>query len=261
MKIIDAHAHYLDEPHYLENLLEIMEQLGIDKCCLSGLGKSFYCKTNKDVSKAFKKYPDKIIGSYFIRPGISEIEEIEEAYKDGFKMLKVTIPTKSYNDKSFFPLWELAEELNFPIIFHTGIVTIPSPQEVGSISSWNMHPMRLEPIANEFRNLNIIIAHLGVHWNKDAAELIRMRPNVYSDISGEPDGWRIRASKAGLKKWLWWPDAFKKLIFGTDVHYSKISGNLNQDKEWFDQNKINKETRKLYFSKNILRLLGMIENG
>lgn len=261
MQIIDAHAHYLDEPKYLENLLDVMKKLGIDKCCLSGLGKKFFCKTNNNVSNAFKKYPDKIIGSYFIRPGISNNDEIEFAYKTGFKMLKVTIPNKPYNDKSFIPLWEKAEELNLPILFHTGIVNIPNPQKGKSISSWNMHPMRLEPIANEFRNLKMIIAHLGIHWNKDAAELIRMRSNVYADITGEPDGWRIRAAKVGLTKWLWWPDAFKKLIFGTDVHYSKISANLNQDKKWFDQYKIDKETRKLFFSKNILKLLGMVENG
>lgn len=260
MNIIDAHAHYLCEPDYLENLLSTMENLGIDKCCLSGLGKIFSCRKNKDVAKAIKINPDKIIGSYFIRPGISEVYEIEKAYKDGFKMLKATIPIKPYNHKSFFPLWETAQELRMPILFHTGIVTASNPPKKYPISSWYMHPMRLEPIANKFPELNIIIAHLGVHWNNDAAELIRMRSNVYSDITGEPDGWRIRADKIGLKKWLWWPKAFKKLIFGTDVHYSKIKDNLKQDKKWLDKYQIDKATRKLYFAKNILQLLGEVEN-
>ena len=36
--IVDAHAHYLNEPDYLEKLVEEYQRLGIDKVCLSGLG-------------------------------------------------------------------------------------------------------------------------------------------------------------------------------------------------------------------------------
>lgn len=257
MRIIDAHAHFYGEPQYLENLLTQMDDCGIEKCCLSGLGKLFHCKGNKEVKKAFEKHPQKIIGCYFIRPGKSSPSEIETAYDNGFKMLKVTIPTKPYNDKSFYPLWKKAEELHLPILFHTGIVTYFNNGQQQEISSWDMHPMRLEPIANMFPELNIIIAHLGIHWNEDAAEIIRMRSNVYSDITGDPDGWRIRADKIGLDKWLWWEGAFKKLIFGTDVFANKISIILKQDKERFNTLNIDEATKKSYFSTNILTLLGM----
>jgi hypothetical protein len=257
MQIIDAHAHLYDFPNYLGNLIETMDECGIDKCCSSGLGKIFNCKTNEDVRKAFNKYPERIIGSYFIRPGKSKPIEIEEAHDQGFKMLKVSIPTKAYNSKSFFPLWKKAEQLKMPILFHTGIVTIFQNGKKEQLSSWNMHPMRLEPIANAFPDLNLIIAHLGVHWNEDAAELIRMRSNVYSDITGEPDGWRMRADKIGMKKWLWWEGAFKKLLFGTDVFYSKIPLIIKQDTLRLNKYNIDEDTRRLYFSKNILKLLGM----
>jgi len=257
MQIVDAHAHLYDLPNYLRNLIQMMDECGINKCCLSGLGKIFNCKTNQEVRKAFKKYPKRIIGSYFIRPGKSNPNEIEEAYTQGFKMLKVSIPMKAYNDRSFFPLWKKAERLHMPILFHTGIVTTFQNGKKEQISSWNMHPMRLEPIANAFPDLTLIIAHLGVHWNEDAAELIRMRPNVYSDITGEPDGWRMRADKIGMKRWLWWEGAFKKLLFGTDVFYSKIPLILKQDKLRLNKYNIDDDTRILYFSKNILKLLGM----
>jgi predicted TIM-barrel fold metal-dependent hydrolase len=235
-----------------------MNECGINKCCLSGLGEVFHCKRNKHVKKALETYPQRIIGSYFIRPGKSEPSEIETAYDDGFKMLKVSVPSKPYNHKSFYPLWEKAEGLQLPILFHTGIVTyFNDNDENPEISSWDMHPMRLEPIANAFPELNIIIAHLGIHWNKEAAELIRMRPNVYSDITGEPDGWRVRADKVGLRTWLWWDGAFKKLIFGTDVFETKIPSILKQDKKRFNTLNIDQTTKELYFSKNILKLLGM----
>ncbi|TXT65976.1 MAG: hypothetical protein BAJALOKI1v1_350019 [Promethearchaeota archaeon] len=257
MQLIDAHAHFYNSSDYLHHLLQMMDTCGISKCCLSGLGKIFNCKSNKDVKNAFECYPDKIIGSYFIRPGKVSPAEIEEAHSQGFKMLKVSIPTKSYDNKSFFPLWKKAEELEMPVLFHTGIVTIAQNARNENVSSWNMHPMRLEPIANAFPNLNLIIAHLGVHWNEDAAELMRMRPNVYSDITGEPDGWRVRAERIGIKKWLWWEGAFKKLIFGTDVFYNKIPLILEQDKNRLQKYKIDHETKSLFFSKNIIKLLGM----
>jgi predicted TIM-barrel fold metal-dependent hydrolase len=117
--------------------------------------------------------------------------------------------------------------------------------------------MRLEPIANEFPDLRIIIAHLGVHWNSDAAELARMKPNVFVDLTGELKGWRMRADAEGMDKYLWWKDAWKKVIFGTDVYYTKISKLLQQDKERLDRFKVDTKTRKLIFYENIEKMLGI----
>ena len=138
-------------------------------------------------------------------------------------MLKVTIPKDPYDDPSYHKYWKKAEELNMPILFHTGIVTYAGNPRGEQINSWHMHPMRLEPIANEFPDLNLIIAHLGVHWNVDAAELARMKENVYVDLTGELKGWRLRADTEGMDKYLWWKGAWKKVIFGTDVYYTKIA--------------------------------------
>ena len=120
-----------------------------------------------------------------------------------------------------------------------------------------MHPLRIEPITNRFPDLNIIIAHLGVHWNHDAAELVRMRDNVYVDLTGEPGGWRQRITIDTMNSWFWWEGAFEKIVFGTDVHYSKIKQILDQDIDLYTQLKLDMKTNELIFSKNILRLLGM----
>lgn len=222
MKIIDAHNHLFLEDKYEEKLLEVMDSCAIDKCIISGLGELFYCGTNQDVKSVINNYPERFIGAYFIRPGVSNVSEIDKAFSDGFNMIKVTIPKKGYNDLSYYPLWKRIEELKIPILFHTGVVTYTGNSRGENINSWLMHPMRLEPIANEFPDLNIIIAHLGVHWNTDAAELARMKQNVFVDLTGELKGWRLRADTEGMDKYLWWKDAWKKVIFGTDVYYTKI---------------------------------------
>lgn len=255
MKIIDAHAHYYDLPDYLTELIQTMDQNNIYKTCLSGLGSLFSCKGNHEVKKAMEQYPSRIIGSYFIRPGKSTADEIQQAYSNGFRMLKVSLPIAPYNDPSFFPLWQTAERLNLPILFHTGIVTTSSPAPEEQISSWNMHPMRLEPITNAFPNLKLIIAHMGVHWNHDAAELARMRKNVYIDLTGEPKGWRVHLDQVGLQEYLWWEKAFEKIVFGTDVVASKIPIILHEDQQRYTSLKIPQEIQELIFHKNIEKMV------
>ncbi len=260
MRIIDAHVNLLEYSNSLEHLIRVMDENGIEKSCIMGLGKIFGCLDNVDVKKALELYPDRLIGAYFLRPGLpgeNDPLDIRKAYERGFKMIKVTLSKKPYDDPSYFPLWETAQELRMPVLFHTGVVTTKLTVPEERISSWFMHPARLESIANVFPDLYIIIAHLGVHWNSDAAEVIRMRKNVYADITGEPDGWRVRADKVGLDKWLWWSGAFKKLIFGTDVSYENIPLILKQDKERFTRLEIDQETQKLFFAGNICKLLGL----
>lgn len=229
MKITDAHAHLMAEPGYVDNLLKAMDACGIEQTCLNGLGPVFAMQDNDAVHEAFRAHPDRIIGAYFIRPGVDEPGRIVRARELGFRMLKVTIPRGPYDAPEFVPLWAAAVEQRMPILFHTGIVNVEKEHGAG-VSSWHMHPMRVEPIVNAFPELPVILAHLGVCWNLEAAELARMRPNVYVDVTGASGGWRDRARAIGLDHWLWWPGAFKKIIFGTDVRYDEIHNILNEDR-------------------------------
>lgn len=258
MKIIDSHVHLFESKGYLDQLIQTMDQSGIEKCCLSGLGKLFRNVDNNGIKKAMKKYPDRIIGAYYLRPGENNPNDIQSARDEGFQMLKVTLPRKPYDHEDFFPLWQKAEELKMPILFHTGVVTLLKSEPNERISSWYMHPMRIETIANAFPHLNMIIAHLGVHWNNDAAELIRMKKNVYADLSGAPNGWRLRADKIGMNHWLWWPGAFKKIVFGSDVIHNTIQQILTEDIKRLENLKIDKRTQELIFHKNISKMLGGI---
>ena len=256
MRIIDAHAHLLDEPHYLDGLLATMDACGIEKVRLRGPGELFGCGTDEDVRKAFDAYPGRVIGAAFVRPGVDGPEKIDRARGEGFRMVKVSIPRIGYDDPAGFPLWERAAAHGMPVLFHTGVVTTAAAAPNEGISSWKMHPMRLEPVTRAFPDLKVIVAHLGIHWNDDAAELARMRPTVYVDLTGEPGGWRARMDAVGVAKWLWWPGAFGKVCFGTDVHHTKIRRTLDEDLARLDALGIGEETRRRIFAGNILRLLG-----
>jgi predicted TIM-barrel fold metal-dependent hydrolase len=255
MEIIDGHNHLYDEPGYVDNLLRTMDELNISKCCVSGLGEMFNFTTDKGIKEAFEQHPDRIIGAVYIRPGVDGPDKIKWGFENGFKMVKVTLPLKGYESPEYFPLWQACMEYGFPILFHTGLVgSKPTPEE--NISSWNMHPIRIEPIAQKFPELNLQVAHLGVNWNVDAAELLRMKSNIYVDLSGEPGGWRERLAAEGIKKYLWWPSAFERVIFGTDVHYTKIKIALELDHKMHADAGLTKEQRENIFSGNFKKFMG-----
>ena len=256
MRIIDAHVHLFDETGYVDKLLATMDACQVERACISGLGPLFGMAGNAEVEQAFLQHPDRFVGAYFILPGVDGPKAIDAARDAGFRMLKTTIPRGPYDHPSFRPLWERAQAHRMPVLFHTGVVTTQTEAPGEHISSWDMHPMRVEPISRDFPDLGIIVAHLGIHWNSDAAEVARMRPNVYVDLSGEPGGWRARADTAGMDTWLWWPDAFDKVVFGTDVHHSKMEQALREDVNRLERLGVCRETRERIFSGNILRLLG-----
>ena len=261
MTVIDGHNHLIDEPGYLDDFLRTMDELGIEKACVSGLGPLLGFGTNEDVRSALAAHPDRIIGQIFVRPGVDGPDLIDRGSGEGFRMVKITMPRVPYNDPSLFPLWERALARDMPVLFHTGTIA-PFVQGRGEgISSWDMHPMRIEPITREFPDLKIIVAHLGVHWNHDSAELARMRPNVYVDLTGEPGGWRVRADREGMETFLWWPGAFRRVVFGTDVHYSKMATILAQDLARMDRLGLDLETRRLILGGNVLDMLGLTANG
>ena len=119
-------------------------------------------------------------------------------------------------------------------------------------------PIRRKPVGAAIkRKMRVVLAHLGIHWNADAAEVARMRPHAYVDLTGEPAGWRKRVDAEGLDKYLWWPGAFDKVVFGTDVHHTKMRAILDEDLARVERLKLPPETRQRIFSGNILRLLGL----
>ena len=237
MKKIDIHHHLIEEKGYVDNLLRAMDKFEIEKSSLIGLGSLFKglflkgvhdgsCADDKTVKKTFSKYPDRFFGQGFIRLGADNASKVDKFYEEGFKGLKFHIPKKRYDSEEYFPVFEKAQKYNMPCLFHTGIVTLPTPCPEQRISSFNMEPIHLEAIAQNFPSLKIIIAHLGVQSNITALNLIRIIPNIYADLSGGIPGWRANLSNDEWKKYLWFEHASEKILFGSDGHYSEFSDDL-----------------------------------
>jgi predicted TIM-barrel fold metal-dependent hydrolase len=75
-------------------------------------------------------------------------------------------------------VYELAGEFDVPVMIHTGDTYDPK----GKVKY--AHPLEVDEIAVDFREVTFVICHLGNPWITDAMEVIYKNPNVVGDISG-----------------------------------------------------------------------------
>lgn len=57
------------------------------------------------------------------------------------------------------------------------------------------HPLTVDEVAVEYRDINFVICHMGDPWIMDTAELISKNHNVFTDLSGF-----IAGNKAHVQK-------------------------------------------------------------
>lgn len=258
--IIDMHHHILNEPDYVDHMMETMDKLGIDKVCLSGLGIGSAAwlgdlsPTNEDVLRAMEKYPDRIIGMGVINLGKDDNGIVDRLYRSGFRGLKTTRPMHNYDDPVYDPIYERAEQLNMPILFHTGFILPTVNDKKDNVSSDRMRPVLLDRVARSFPDLSIFIAHLGMPWHEEAAQMARYHPNVYVDFTGSSRGWRNRKSPSFFADLFYWENAFDKIVFGTDVHYSEMADSMNSQMRLFELLNVSDSTKQSIFGESTARL-------
>ena len=252
---IDTHAHLYPSSRYLGDLLAIYDRLGIERVCLSGLGEPFALAGNSDVARAIGAAPDRVVGYYFVRLGQHDVGDADRAVDAGFRGLKFTIPLHPYDDERFFPLYQRAEALGLPCLFHTGIVTTAA--YTPGVSSAKMRPAHLDAIAREFPRLACVCAHMGMPWYEEAAAIVRILPNVYLDISGAPAGWRKQKPAAFFHETLYWPGAWRKLLWGSDVPATDVEAALQRDQALVEELGLSESDGDAFFRDTALRLLAL----
>ncbi len=171
----------------VERLIQDMDRVNIDKTWVLGTAyvplNSYDPDSPDYVHEMISKYPDRLIGFHTVDPlgGLAEVRRFERAVKElgirGMKMLPSYNQVK-LNDRRIWPLFEVAQELNAPVIVHTGWSALPQ----GKMLEYD-HPLFLEDVALDFPDLKIVIAHLGFHWAPAAIHFMAKFPNVYADFA------------------------------------------------------------------------------
>ncbi len=108
------------------------------------------------------------------------------------------------NDRRFYRCYELAEELGWPVVFHTGSSVFANSRLKYAL------PIHLDDVAADFPSLPVVLAHCGrPAWTAEATILARTHDKVYLEISGIPPH-RLLEYLPDL------PRISDKVIFGSD---------------------------------------------
>jgi predicted TIM-barrel fold metal-dependent hydrolase len=227
--LIDAHVHYDGEPGFLDKLVTKLDSVD---------GIAFLLTTPRafeSAKAAIALHPDRLIGFGDIKlDDPHALELVDRFHAAGFRGLgEMSSPLKNYDDPSYTPIYERAQQYGMILLFHTGIVNRPDPSIAADISVDRMRPTTLDGIARRFPKVTIIGGHLGNPDYAWAAEIARWNPNLYFDLSGS-SLIKKQNDYAFFKSIFWWSgvvsphtpksktSAFEKLVFGSDVFNGEL---------------------------------------
>ena len=189
MKIIDAHAHLCHDAKGIDAIVEsgVFEQIWLMD--LSGLGSlgSIQLATQDEVLETVKRYNGFFLAYGFIDLDNATPDDVSRLKDLGFVGLKPYKQLKPYSASEYFPIYQRAQELKMPMLFHTGLIAQGRPYDgkySHAFGPENMRPIHLSSIAEAFPELQIIGGHQGWPWMEEMEHNLYYYKNITGDISG-----------------------------------------------------------------------------
>jgi uncharacterized protein len=266
-RIVDIHVHFDDKnSNYIEDLLKVSNRLNLTACVLTP-----YASRNI-IAEAAKRYPSQIIPMGFLDLDAPDVvQQVKDFHKLGYRGLgELEFVKKPYTDPAYTPVYELANEYSWLVLFHTGIVLRKKVDEPEDVASYRMRAFHLEEIARRYPRITTVGAHCGNPEYEWAAEVSRWNPNVFFDLSGSTlTKFSTRLSE--FRNIFWWtassdsiikqpdndPSAFSKLVFGSDTSLDQIETVIGQYKSLFKACDVPARTQKLIMGGTLSKKLGI----
>ncbi|MFJ8688993.1 amidohydrolase family protein [Micromonospora wenchangensis] len=146
--------------------------------------------SSAEIARAAAEHADVLVpfGSVDPRTGAAAVDLaarlIEQEGVRGFKF-HPTVQGFDPGDAAYAPLWALIERAGLPAIFHTGQTGIGAGLPGGyGLRLGLSNPMLLDPVAADFPDLQIVMAHPSVPWQDEALSVATHKPNTWIDLSG-----------------------------------------------------------------------------
>ncbi|MBQ1023498.1 amidohydrolase family protein [Micromonospora sp. C95] len=170
-----------------------------------------------EIARAATEHADVLIpfGSVDPRTGAAALDLATRLIEDegvrGFKF-HPTVQGFDPSDEQYAPLWGLLEKAGVPALFHTGQTGIGAGMPGGYGFRLGLsNPMLLDPVAADFPDLQIIMAHPSVPWQDEALSVATHKHNTWIDLSGWSPKYfpaeLVRYANSLLKR---------RVLFGTD---------------------------------------------
>lgn len=201
----------------IQKTIKIAERAQLDKIVLLATSKN----ENERIKEWVEAQPDLFIPFFNPPEKLADKSEIRIAVEkalneEGFKGLKIMLPFrgKRIDNESLFSAYEVADEKNFPVLFHSGYPPPGTPATRIKLNDAN--PVFIDSVVASFPSLKIILAHMGYPWIDVAIEMATQFPNICLDISNltymQPnrmrDGILYAKDEIGLDKILFGSDGF-----------------------------------------------------
>lgn len=247
--IVDCHTHVWQSPEQLGNAdlgeLSASDRKALSRNALSGTpsrsalpgNPELHRQNTASVDRVFvlgfrSRYlnahvPNEFLARYVGQNadrlvGFAGIDPTEDSAADDVRvareLLKLRGIAVSPAGQDFHPsdtramaVYEIAETLGMPVVFHGVSLTTPASKLEFS------QPHLIDEVARSFPNLRIVIAQLGSPWIDPTLAMLAKHKNVFADISGllmRP--WfaynaLVNAFEHGV---------IEKLLFGSDYPYT-----------------------------------------
>lgn len=171
-----------------DRLVADMDAAGIDKSVVFILDFGLYGGVDDGVSlerryelfaSAVARHPDRLVLYGGIDPRRPDAPRFVERAKDefGIQGVKIWPPAGVFpNETACYRVYERCAQLELPVVVHTG-------QEIGPLRSECTRPILVDQPANDFPELTFVLAHAGMGWWQEAAEIAWHHHNVYVDIA------------------------------------------------------------------------------
>jgi uncharacterized protein len=147
--------------------------------------------SNDFVSAMQKRHPDRVIQAWAAvdpfkgQQAIGEATRaIQELHMLGFHFHPI-IGHFAVNDRRIYPLFEVINELNVPVLIDVGTTGMGAGMPGGMGAKLrHAHPSAIDELAADFPNLKIIAAHPGWPWVDEMTAVALHKGNVFWEVSG-----------------------------------------------------------------------------
>ena len=240
---IDIHTHFNStDPDKLKIFAAECESLGTRACiCSAGPHGDNDYPENDFILRAVRPYAQFLIPFAFLDLWDTVDARCVERFREqGFRGLKCITPYHPYDHDLYMPVYEAAEQLGMPVLFHTGLYR-PNPKcrihRRPTVA--NMSPLCLDRIARSFPRLKLVAAHMGtVLFRHEAAQMALLHPNLYVDLAGSGSWMAVSPSElvARLGSSVRELDTsfagFRKMVLGSDA-YLTAPALLREAQAWY----------------------------
>jgi predicted TIM-barrel fold metal-dependent hydrolase len=147
--------------------------------------------SNDFVSAMQKRHPDRIIQAWAAvdpfkgQQAIGEATRaIQELHMLGFHFHPI-VGHFAVNDRRIYPLFEVINELNVPVLIDVGTTGMGAGMPGGMGAKLrHAHPSAIDELAADFPNLKIVAAHPGWPWVDEMTAVALHKGNVFWEVSG-----------------------------------------------------------------------------